>query len=104
MAPVNTGTPAQKPAEMEKPASPLTPDRLSELACLLSKSGDDEPRGLVKRAREIWNAANEELSGGHKVEAHHNISFDLIAKNKMLPSIREKTGCVESGKGVGKAI
>jgi len=74
------------------------------LACLLSKGQSDEPRALVKRALEIWNAANEELSGGHRFEAHDRISFDVIAENKMLPSIREKRVWVGTGKGVGKAV
>jgi hypothetical protein len=99
----STRTPAENLAVKNKPCPP-TPERLSELACLLSKDENDEPRALVKRALGIWNAANEELSGGHRFETHDGIAFDVIAGNKMLPSIREKTGCVESGKGVGRAV
>ena len=93
MALVNTGTPSENPAAKNKPASPPTPEQLSELACRLSKGESDEPRALVKRALEIWNAANEELSGSPQFEAHDRIAFDVIAGNKMLPSSRKKPLC-----------
>ena len=93
---------AENPAENKPP--PPTLSRLAELACLLSEDRNDEPRALVKRALEIWNAANEELSGCARFDPHDGIAFAVIAEAKMLPSSREKTMYVESDKGVGKAV
>jgi hypothetical protein len=101
-----TKNPAKNPAKnsAENKPPPPTPDRLAELACLLSEDKNDEPRALVKRALEIWNAANEELSGCARFDPHDGIAFAVIAEAKMLPSSREKTMYVESDKGVGKAV
>jgi hypothetical protein len=93
---------AENPAENKPP--PPTLSRLAELACLLSEDRNDEPRALVKRALEIWNAANEELSGCPRCDAHDGIAFAVIAKTRMLPSSREKRGWVRTDKGVGKAV
>ena len=83
---------------------PPTPEKLSELACILSKGENAEPRALVKRALEIWHAAIDELSGTKLYQASDQILFGEIAEKKMLPSLRAKFGSVDSSKGVGKAV
>jgi len=44
------------------------------------------------------------MSGYVRFEPDEMISFEVIAERKLLPSSREKTGVVETGKGVGKAM
>jgi|GEM_PF-4707300 hypothetical protein len=83
---------------------PPTPEKLSELACILSKGENEEPRTLVKRALEIWHAAIDELSGTQQYQASDQILFGEIAEKKMLPALRAGFENVESSKGVGKAV
>jgi len=108
MSTESTKNPAENLAGKNQPASRLTPELLSQMACLLYKNDPDgsqkqTARSLINFALEIWNVANEELSGRVRFEQDEMISFEVIAKNKMLRSSREKTGDVETGKGVGKA-
>lgn len=104
MPPKTGTTQSQSPEVQENVASHPTPERLAEMACLLSKNQSDEPKALVKRALEIWNAANEELSGTRQYDASEWVSFDEIAEEKLLPALRAAYQNVESSKGVGKSV
>jgi hypothetical protein len=104
MAITNAGTLPKTSTVDEKLTSPPSTAQLSELACILSKGNDQEPKALVKRALEIWNAAAEELSGRVQLEALEKISFDSVAESKMLPSARQGTGYVGTANGVKKGV
>jgi hypothetical protein len=104
MQPKAGTTQLENPVVQKETVSRPTPEQLSELACLLSKGEYDEPRALVKRALEIWQVANNELFRTQPYEKSDHVSFDEIAKMKMLPALRSAFGNVESGKGVGKTV
>jgi len=99
----NTGH-SEKPAIKDKIVPPLKSEKLAELACLLSKNESDEPNRLVKRALEIWRAANDELSGIQQYQASEAVSFEEIAVKEMLQSSRASYEFVGSSKGVGKTV
>src|ERR1039458_956821 len=97
-------TQSDNPAVQKKVVTPPTLEQLSKLACLLSKGENDDPKTLVKHALEIWRAANDELLGTQQYQEGDLIKFNEIAEKKMLSSIREKFGSVDSSKGVVKAV
>jgi len=97
-------TQSDNPPIQKKVATHPTIEKLSELACLLSKNESDEPGTLVKRALGIWSAANDELSGIQQYQESDQIKFSEIAEKEWLPSIHKKTESVRSSKGVKKAV
>lgn len=104
MPPLKEAIRSENPVVQKKVIPPPTLEKLSELACLLSKNESDEPKTLVERALKIWRAANEELSGIKPYQDGDQISFDEIAEKKMLPSQKPAYENLESSKGVGKIV
>jgi len=82
----------------------LTPQLLAELACRLGANNQEDPRSLVQRALAIWKAAGDELAQSNVKNDASKLSFSEVAGSALLPSIREKTQVVGTGKGVERAV
>ena len=97
-----SSTGAAKAHPTQKP----TAEKLAELACILSRTGDESPGNLVSRALEIWHASCDALSETKRPDLMEIFSFVEIAEHKLLPAIRKSSDrqSVDSGKGVEKAF
>ena len=113
--PLHIGSPWAHPASQMK-ASPkvqgapamataISQLQLAELACQLHPHDGESAEQLVRRAMSIWNAAGKLLAEGlGAADAKPSMTFDELAGSGMVPSVREKTQVVGTGKGVASAV
>jgi hypothetical protein len=94
--------PESNPVPIQPSLTPsLTPKLLADLACRLGAGNQEDPRSLVMRAMAVETAASEALS---TTATSSELSFVELASLKKVPSMHEKTGTLDSGKGVEKAV
>ena len=90
-------------ATPKTPALAIKQMQLAELACRVVPHDGETDEQIVRRALGIWKAAGEVLAenpAGEKAV----FSFTEVANQSLLPSRREKTEFVGTGKGVEQAV
>jgi hypothetical protein len=85
--------------------APISQLQLAELACQLHPHDGESAEQMVRRAMSIWNASGKLLAEDTgAAEAKPSMTFDELAGGGLVPSIREKTQVVGTGKGVASAV
>ena len=95
------------PKDQSASAVPTTISQiqLAELACRLLPQADETAEQVVRRALSIWEESGKLLTEGTgPATAKPSMTFDEVAKQGLLPSTREKTEVVGTGKGVEMAV